>query len=397
MQRRHSMRGVTHTSNGFWRIYPLSIIFAFHTILVAYVQSTYMEQFVSPAGVGALFSIGSALAVIAFLFFTHALRITGNVLLTLILALIDIISLVVLGFADTAAVAITAFVLFLVVNPLIYLNIDIFSETIIGKDESSTGSKRGLALTLMSVAAVAAPIVMAVILEGSDDLSPVYFASAGFFSLFVIFILAQLRDFKDPNYEQLKVRTTIAELWRESDIRNVMLSHFTLQLFFTWSSIYIPLYLFTEIGLQWDAIGYVMAVALMAYVIFEWPIGIIADRWIGEKEIMALGFLLLAISVAYISFLDTTAILPWMVLMFITRIGAAMTESTTESYFFKHAQGDDAHAIGLFRLLRPLATIAGALLGSAALLYLPFNLIFVVLGIAMVPGIFFTVALRDTK
>ena len=83
--------------------------------------------------------------------------------------------------------------------------------------------------------------------------------------------------------------------------------------------------------------------------------------------------------------------------MFLTRAGAAMVESTTESYFFKHTDGGDAHAIGMFRLLRPLATVIGALLGSAALLYLPFNLIFVVLGLVMVPGIFFTIALKDTK
>jgi len=176
-----------------------------------------------------------------------------------------------------------------------------------------------------------------------------------------------------------------------------MTAHFLLQTFFAWTNVYFPLYLFTELGFSWDSISYIFAFALFAYVIFEWPTGVIADKWLGEKELMALGFLILAVSVSWISFMETTAIWPWMLLMFVTRIGAAFTEATTEVYFFKHTDGGDADTIGFFRLLRPLATVFGAVLGSVALLYLPFNLIFVVLGLTMVPGILVTVALKDTK
>ena len=86
-----------------------------------------------------------------------------------------------------------------------------------------------------------------------------------------------------------------------------------------------------------------------------------------------------------------------MVLFFISRVGAALVESTTESYFFKHMQGGDAGIISFFRLLRPLSILIGSLLGALALFYLPFNYIFVVLGLLMIPGIFFTLALKDTK
>jgi len=72
-------------------------------------------------------------------------------------------------------------------------------------------------------------------------------------------------------------------------------------------------------------------------------------------------------------------------------------EATTESYFFKHTKGNDANTMSFFRLTRPLAMLIGALAGSVALLYLPFELIFVVLGCMMLPGIFFTRALTDTK
>lgn len=385
------------TSLKFWNIFPLSFIFVFHGLMVAYINSSYMERHLSPEGVGALYTIGSALAVIAFLFFSHALRAVGNVRLSLIFALIDIASLITLGMAESSATAIVAFVIFITINPLLYLNIDIFSEAIIGTDESDTGSKRGLTLTLMSISATLAPLTMGLIVDGTDNLELVYFYAAGIFVLFIIFLLWRFREFSDPSYVHFHMRKSVRCMWLETDIRNVMFSHLLLQMFFAWAIIYIPLYMATEIGFNWEQIGYITAIGLLAYVILEWPIGLVADKWIGEKEIMAIGFLVLAVSSSWLAFMSEANLLAWMILIFITRIGASMVEATTESYFFKHTDASDANTIGFFRLLRPLANLFGALLGSVALLYLPFNLTFIVLGFMMLPGLYFSAALIDTK
>lgn len=382
----------------FWLIYVLSVLFNFHGLLVAYSNSTYMEQFATPAAIGAMYTIGSALAVFAFLFISRVLRRVGNVKLTLGLALVEILALILVGFAFSSATTIVAFVLFLTINPLLYLTIDIFSESLIGDNESSTGSKRGLALTLMSIAAVCGPLALAAIV-GNDDsnLFKTYFVASGVFSVFVALVLIHFRNFKDPAYKEVQVLSAIHDFWERNDIRNVFLAHFTLQIFFSWMVIYFPLYLATEIGLAWDVIGSIIAVGLLAYVIFEYPIGILSDKYIGEKEMMAVGFLVLAVSASWISFMAAATATAWMVLMFVSRIGASLVEATTESYFFKHTTGSDANIMSFFRLTRPLAMVTGSLLGTITLLYLPFSLMFVVLGLLMIPGIFFTLALKDTK
>ena len=99
----------------------------------------------------------------------------------------------------------------------------------------------------------------------------------------------------------------------------------------------------------------------------------------------------------WISFLNTDEMIPWMVTMFLTRVGASFVETTTESYFFKHTTGSDANIISFFRITRPLAIIGGALLGSLALLYMPFQYIFVALGLSMSIGIVLSFFLVDTK
>ncbi len=398
LQRRHTFCCEPNEKIDFWLIYILSIIFNFHGLLIAYSNSTFMEQFASTETIGAMYTIGSSLAVLSFLFISRILRKVGNTSLTLTLGILEIIALITLGFTDNAATAIVAFVTFLTLNPLLYLSIDIFSESLIGNNEQSTGSKRGLALTLMSLAAVLAPLAMGLIV-GADDsnLNKTYFVAAAIFSIFILIIISKFRHFCDPKYKEVRVLRAIQGFWDQHDVRYVFLSHFTLQVFFSWMVIYLPLYLATEIGFTWDIIGSIIAVGLFAYVLFEYPIGILADRYIGEKEMMASGFLILAVTSSWISFMTAVSVIAWMVLMFISRIGASLVEATTESYFFKHINGTDANIMSFFRLTRPLAMLVGSLIGGLTLLYIPFQLMFVVLGLLMVPGIFFTIHLKDTK
>ena len=191
--------------------------------------------------------------------------------------------------------------------------------------------------------------------------------------------------------------SAIHSFWINYNIRFVFLAHLLLQVFFCFMVVYAPLYLATKIGLSWSEIGIILFAGQLAYVFFEYPIGFIADRYLGEKEMMAAGFLILAISTSWLSVISTALILPWIIIMFATRVGASLVEVTTETYFFKHTKSTDAQIISFFRITRPLSYVFGAALGGISLLYLPFNLMFVVFGFLMIAGIFFAASIRDTK
>ncbi len=380
-------------------IYVLSFLFALHSFLVIYVNSTYISQFMSEEVIGTLFIIGSSLAVFSFLFISNILRRVGNVRLTVYLALIELIALVTLGLTTEASVAITALVVFLVVNPLLFLSLDIFSETLIGDNEETTGYKRGLALALMSTTGVVGPLLLGPLIGsgGTENLNNVYLASAAIFAVFILIILQRFRPFKDPRYSEVRVLDAIRSFWEDRDIRFSLSSQFMLQLCFSWMVIYVPLYLSTVIGLTWSEIGIIIAVGILAYVLLEFPIGYVADNYIGEQEMMMLGYLIMSAGVAAIAMLDSTNLWAWMALMFGIRVGASLVETTTESYFFKHTKGDDTNYLSFFRLTRPLAVVFGALLGSASLLYLPFSMTFYVLAGALLFGIYFASQIEDTK
>lgn len=380
-------------------IYAAMMLLSLHWAVVLYINSTYLKQFVSNEAIGALYTIGSALTIIAFFFISRVLRKLGNYTLTIGLAVTEILVLIGLAMADSLRVAVPLFVLHQALVPLLLFNIDVFTEHAIGSNEQMTGRTRGVIFTIMSLAGALAPLC-AGLLVGSAE-SPrfwlAYLAGAALMIAFCYFVLQNFKTFKDSPYPDIKVLDILRNFWDQQNLRFVFLAHFLLQLFFAWMVIYVPLYLISEIGFSWSEVGVILFVALMAYVFCEYPIGEIADRYIGEKEMMGGGFIILAITTGYIAFLDAPLLLPWMITLFMTRVGASLVEVTTESYFFKHTRASNANAISFFRTTRPLAYVIGALLGSLSLLYLPFNYMFLIIGILMIPGIFFAMRLPDTR
>lgn len=397
---RHLTRG---TSSGapitFTLVYLISVIFTFQHLLVAYSSSTYLELFLRPEYVGLLFSIGAAGALATTLLLPRLLRAIGNVPTLLILMSLIMTSLLTVGLAPTPEITIIAFFIYLIASPQIYFNIDIFLETLIGNDEGQTGSKRGLILTIMSAASLIAPIAMGYLIGSENNLASVYFTGAAVGLVFIAVTIAKFRFFLDPPYKSVRIRDMLRNAASNTDIRTVLSTQFLLQFFYTWAIIYVPLYLATEVGYDWVVLSQIIATGLLAFVIFEYPIGLLADHHWGEKEMMAIGFVVLGLASASISLMVavSASVFGWMILMFISRFGASLVEVTTESYFFKKIKGDDVNLISLFRLMRPLANLTGALVGSICLIYLPFNLIFVVLGFIMVTGSFITMFLTDTR
>jgi len=386
-----------YAKSKFWMVYAVSIVFTFFSLFTAFSSSTYLERFISPSHVGIIYSGGALLSIVLFILIPLLLRIFGNVRVTIALMTLCVVALFFVGLAPSVPVLLVAFVTFSALAPILYLNIDIFSETLIGSNEGDTGSIRGLALTLMSVAALAAPYSMGLLVGDTDNLAPVYFITMGVGCLFIVLIIGAFRQFFDPNYQTIRLRQLLLTVYRNRNVRVVLYAHFLLQLFFAWIVIYFPLYLATEVGLSWRNISEIVAFGLLAYIIFEYPIGIIADKFIGEKEMMAAGLVILGISSAFIPVTASYGIAGWMGLMFLSRIGASLVEVTTESYFFKQVNDSDVSVMSLFRVMRPLAMFIGALLGTVTLFVLPLQYIFFVLGGIMATGTFATLLIVDTK
>jgi MFS family permease len=378
--------------------YSALLFLSLHWAGVLYINSSYLEQFVSHTTLTWLYVISALLTVGAFLKAPHLLSSLGSKRFTLLLSAIEFFVFIGMAFTTSPYIAGSLFVLHQIVITLLYFNLDMLVEISTGNEEGSTGRQRGIFLTIVSITTALAPLIIGNVLgSGTPDFTLTYILSALVLIPFGYLIYSRLKNFEDPHYPHLRIQEGLSHFWKSKDLRNVFCAHFLLQFFFTWMVIYTPLYLASVIGFNWEEIGSILFIALMAYVLLEYFIGFIADKYIGEKEMMALGFAVTAVSTSWFIFLDNSSIGIWMFAMFMTRVGASLIEATTESYFFKHTSGTDSDVVGIFRITRPLSYVIGALIGGIALHFTSFEFLFVILGFLMIPGIFFAMALKDTR
>ena len=170
-----------------------------------------------------------------------------------------------------------------------------------------------------------------------------------------------------------------------------------MRIFFSIMAIYMPLYLYRTIGFSLSELGIMFSIMLLPFALFEFPLGKIADRYLGEKEILIVGFIILAASTASLSFITSASLAVWAGLLFVTRTGASAIEIATESYFFKHVNGKDTAQISMFRATRPFSDIIGPTIGSVSLLFIDLRFLFLVLGIFLLLGITVASRINDTR
>ncbi len=152
--------------------------------------------------------------------------------------------------------------------------------------------------------------------------------------------------------------------------------------------IYTPIYLYLHLGFSFEQIGVMFTVMLLPFVFIPFRLGEYADK-LGERKILMFGFLVASLSTLAIFFIREHTVFIWAFVLFMTRIGAAMIEIMSDTYFFKHISSTNDEFIGVYRSAAPVAYIAGPLVAFILFLFLPaFNYIYLILGALMLCGVY---------
>ena len=391
------------TKKALYVIYILAFLTSFHLALTLYLESSFMEEVISKLGVdnieryvGLVYTAASLITFVLFLNISKILRKIGNFRLAFYFILVEVLMLLGLTFTNTLSsiYIIFFFLIHIVAVSIIYFNLDLFLESF--SDDKSTGTVRGIFLTTMNIAVVIAPFIAGLVLT-DGDFWKIFLISAAIMSLALPLLFIQFNGYKDPIYDSVPFIETIKEIWRRKNIYKIMSSMFILRFFYSWMIIYTPIYLNQAMGLPFSQIiGIIMPIALLPFVFFQFIIGKIADSTLGEKELLTAGFIIAGFSTASLSFVTSPSIVVWAALLFITRIGASFVEMMVETYFYKKIDATDTHLIGYFKNMRPLAFLIAPLLATGFLIFFDYQYLFLVLGIIVFSGIYFSLTIKDT-
>ena len=358
--------------------------------LVYYINSSFLGSVVGETNVGFIYASAALATLIVILFIPILGRRFGLLKMSRRFALIFIFSLIALATSQTAVVQISSFIIFYASIVGLGLWLDIYLETL--SPNRRTGRIRGGYLTVINTAVLFAPYVSGRTLDYTGSYQAIYCLSL----LVALPLLYQM--FWRLTDRPLPIsRRSLGEKLRDSNLRKILALDFFLNLFFFFMVIYLPLHLHNVLGFGWEKIGLIFTIMLLPFVLIEYPLGWLADRKFGEKEILSLGLIVAALATLPIAFLTTKSIALWAGLLFLTRVGASAIESMKETYLFKKVTAGDVGVISLSRLTIPLAYIIGSLLSIVILRFFPISFLFLLISILFIFGLYFSLTLKDTR
>ena len=368
-----------------------------HFFLILYTSAPYLATMLPDEYIGLVFSLGAVLTLSVFPFIPALVRKLGAKKLALSAAVIG--SCLTLGLAvDPGPVlAITLMALFYALAPIGAYFLDLLLEATT-EHEGTTGRVRTLFITFGSMAVISSPLVIGFLLGTTELYTRVFLLSAASLApFFLILLFARIPEGHPPVFAHIK---DVAHcLLNDPDFKAVGIAYGALQFFYHLAPFFIPLYLHTQLGIPWSELGWIFAVMLLPFLVLEYPAGWLADHAWGDQEMMAIGFLVLGASLAAIGFISTgTPLVAVVIVLVLTRVGAALCEAMCETHFFRRVSERDANTVGVFRMMRPLGALAAPLVGSIVLIFTSYNVLFFVAGLSIIViGVAAALSIKDVR
>jgi MFS family permease len=373
----------------------LGFVFGLSMSILTYVISTYFKEVVGSDNISIFYIISFSIILIALFNLNKLIEGFGRArtLMTLLAAQIGV--LFALQFSSITIEGAILLMMYIILFSIIWVVFDVVLEAY--STDQKTGRIRGLFLSVLNLGFLVGPMLSVYLLQ-HYGFGGIFFVAMILYIIMFLAVFMALNDIKGHVQKQdLSVKKTIKIFKNNPSLIKSYWMSITLRFFYVIMTIYMPLYL-REIGLSWTEIGLIFTTMLIPFVLVEYPAGMLADKKYGEKEMLFIGLLIVIISITIMFVVQSTTFTFWAIILFISRIGAALLESMQDSYFYKQINKDDVALINFFRSTRAVAYILSAVLvGVTLLIFDNTRSIFFVLFTVLLIGFYPIVTLKDTK
>jgi len=360
-------------------LYVGNFFFSIFATLTIYILLPYLSLFMPAAYTGLVVAGGAFVALILFPFQPQLVARYGAQQLALLFAVAEMITLFALAAAPSAITASLLIALTVAIQPFLYYELDLLLEATVA-EEGTTGRVRNFFLTAWNIGALSAPLLVGALLTGADTYERVFLAAgAALVPFVVLFAARKLPRGMPPKLSQL--RGTLSCIMHDRDLAAVTFGHLLLYLFYIWAPLYAPIYFHDVLGIPWSTLGWMFSIMLIPYLVIQYPAGWVADKILGDKELMFVGFIFAGGALASLGLLSTASSIALIVgILVLSRVGAALIESMTEAHFFRRVSEQDINSISIFRGIWPLADLIAPVVGSLILFFGDYQTFFVLTG-----------------
>lgn len=364
----------------------LTILFALHYAIPLYATSSFLHIYFNSAYVSGLYVVASIATLFASLSISKSIKRFHTYGFTFFLVIAEIFATIIFALTENMFVIGLFFIIHTVLQAFLYICLNIFIESF--SKHTETGSIRGLFLAILSMGYIISPIIGGAILANSS-FKVLYVVASLTLVPFLYFLHRYLTHIKEPAYTSVDIFSAIRTVLRNKNLKSIFIADLIVESFYGVMIIYSPIYLAT-LGIPLTTyLSYILPIALIPLVLLPYELGFLADSRHGEKNILIVGLLIMAVTTFLCVIVTSSNPLVWALLLLVSRIGTSLAETMSHTYFFKKIGPEDASLTALFMNLRGIALI---LVGSIGFIIAPLlvnqpQLMFIILGCVILWGI----------
>ncbi len=371
----------------------ISFTLGFLDAFLIYILSSYFSVISGEGMVGGFYFVAFVIVLWLLMHLQPLVHGVGSVRLLALLLSGLIASSFYLSLGNPSWVGAAVLLAYMICGNLAWSVLDVLLEDF--STDQVSGRVRGFYLTILNLGVILAPILSTKTLSLAGY-SGIFTTLAFGYGLVLLVTLIGLRGHVTARLPRIVFGETLRKVVKQKNLLLIYAVSWTLEFFYAVMIVYAPILLLSQ-GFEWSAIGIIFTVMLIPFVVLQYPLGILADKRFGEKELLFVALVTMGIATTIVGFTRSTDIMFWAALLFMTRLGAAAIEVLRDSYFYKQIGPGDTDIVAFFRTARPTANIFGA---GASLFFLAFfsvhSLFYLVGAIAL--GVCFAVLrLDDTK
>ena len=372
----------------------ISFLFGFSQAILAYVIADYFKEAFGSTNVSVFYFISYAIALIGILNMHKIIKKLGKATAMFLFLFLQVCSVTFLVFSSPSIIGVILLMSYIIASYLAWVMLDIIVEDY--SEDKKSGRIRGMHLTILNAGFMVGPFISTQVLEKFGFNGLFFVAMIISMFMFVVAILG-LRSDNQRFGQNLTISDLMKKIFVNKDVMKIYAVSLALEFFFALMVVYTSLYLHNELGMSWSEIGIIFTIMLIPFVILGYPVGVLADKKLGEKEMIIFGLAIMAISSASIFFITSTSVWIWSLVLFATRIGATIIETLRDSYFYKKIDGRDVDIISFFRTTPSVAYILATTISAVILIFFPLKSVFLLVALAAFLAIFAAVRLVDNK
>ncbi|KKQ81221.1 MAG: hypothetical protein UT03_C0008G0017 [Candidatus Moranbacteria bacterium GW2011_GWD2_38_7] len=371
----------------------ISFLLGFSQSLLVYIESSYFELSLGSENVSVFYFISYVIALLGLLNMHKIIKLVGKSTAFFLCFFMQICAMAILTMVPPSVFGIILLMVNIITAYLMYVILDIIMESY--SEDKKSGRIRGMHLTLISAGFMMGPILSTRILE-KYDYSGLFMLSMIISMIIFVIGLIGLRGGNNKFNGNITIRDLVKKIFINKNLMRIYWISFVLEFFYALMTVYTPLYLI-DLGMTWSQIGVAFTIMLIPFILINYPVGVIADKLLGEKEMIVFALFIMAFSTLSVYFVNSKSVLIWGFVLFMTRVGAAMIETLRDSYFYKRIDGDDMDVISFFRTSRSAAYIAATAVSAMLLVVFSVKIMFLFLVFVILLALYPAFTLVDNK